>query len=376
MVMALALAGWSSARAECSPGQQQEADLAYASAFEFMKIKDWQQAVPRLESILEFCPDHVNSMRGLGKSYLQLRQLDQAKETYETAIGILGNDAQASDYATLGQIYAKMKEYGPARANFERARALDPGNCGILFNLALMYMGGQNFRDAVKTFESALQVCPQLKDNILPQLATACEMAAAKERKIGNADRAAVYEQKYSEFAGRAGGSKTYDLVKQHMRDGNFAAAETLLLEMVGAEPDNGPAWLSLARCQDQLGKKSGAISSYEKYIALKPGDEKGTTELILAYAEAGRCDSGVALARRAKAQFQPKGKMYLGGIYYAWGKALECAERYPEAKSKFVSSVDAGNPKWVPYSREEIERMDQLEALADAKRRKAAQGG
>jgi tetratricopeptide (TPR) repeat protein len=350
----------------------EEADLAYASAHDFLLANSWDQAVPRLQSILEVCPSHVLSLRGLGKAYKEMGRFEDALDVYERAIQVLGADVEANDYASLGGVYAKLKKYPEARNMYMRAKALSPDDCGILFNLGMLHMGVQAYRDAVETLEHAHQKCPQFKDNVLPQLANACEKAAAKEEKIGNVAQAAAFRQKYSRYAGVAGGSTLYDQITKQMREGKLSEAAASLKKLLAESPDHAPGWLSLARCHDGLGQKAEAINAYQEYLKLKPDDETGTGELIIAYTEAGRCQEGINLAQQAKTRFQPKGKQYLASIHYGWGKALECAGRYSEAKDQFYACIDCGDPKYSRPSRAELTRMDQLMERAAAEKKKA----
>jgi tetratricopeptide (TPR) repeat protein len=312
----------------------------------------------------------------LGKALKELGRFEEALETYEKAVRVLGADVQAPDYASLGGVYAKLKRYPEARNAYMRAKVLAPDDCGILYNLGMLHMGVQAYRNAVETLEEAFEKCPQIKETVLPQLATACEKAAAKEAKIGNVEKAAFFREKRSQYAGRAGGSTLYDLIEKQMREGKLQEATTSLNKLLAEDPEHAPGWLSLARCHSGLNDPAGAVAAYEKYIQLKPEDEIGTGELILAYAESGKCHEGVSLATRAQTKFQPKGKSYLAGIYYSWGKALECAARYGEAKSKFLACVDCGDSKWRPYSRQEVQRMDQLIQREALKKQRDSQGG
>ncbi len=380
LVLTLIFAGlasfWAgSAAANCTPGQKQEADLAYASAFEFLKSKSWELAIPRLESILQVCPSHVNSLRGLGTAYKELGRLEEAKDTFVRLINVRGAEAEALDYANLGGVYAKLKDYQNARGQYMRAQALSSDDCSILFNLGMLHIGVQDYRNAVETLEHTLEECPSVQEQVLPQLAMACEKAAAKEKSIGNTERANLYREKHQQYAGIAGGSTTYDLVRKHMRDKNYSEAVVLLQQLLEEDSQHSAAWLSLARCQDQLGMKNEAIAAYERRLELRPDDENTTADLIILYAETGQCQRAIALSQEGKERFQAKGKEHLAGIYFGWGMALSCAKQYQEAKEKFRLSAATGVPKWTGPAQQQIKRQDELIEFDELKKRKEAQG-
>jgi len=362
-------------RAECSATQMTEADLAYSSAYEFISAKQWTQAIPRLVTTLEMCPEHINSMRALGRAYRATEQFEEARETYNQLIEILGSKAEAGDYTGLGMVFSRLKDYQNARAAYMKAVVVSPDDCGILFNLGVLHTAVQDYRQAVEVFEQTMEKCPNVRDNVMPKLADACDKQAAKEEKIGNIEQAAMYRNKGRQYAGQAGGSTTYDLVKQMMGERKFAEAVPLLQNMLAENPEHPAALLSLARCQDTLGKRGEAISAFERYLQVKPDDHKTTADLIRTYAEAGNCQQAITYARGAKTEFEPKGTIYLAGIYYAWGLALECSEQYGDAKTMFQQSLNCNDPKWNESARQQIQRQQDLIDFEEAKRRQAEQG-
>ena len=364
------------AGAECMPSQQKEADLAYASAYESLKAENWAQAVPRLKSILEVCPSHINSLRGLGTAYLGLNELDQARETFIKLINARGDEAEAGDFANLGKTYAKLKDYQQARGAYLKASALDPDNCSILFNLGVLHVGVQDYRSAVEAFEHTLEECPAVREQVLSQLAKACQKAATKEKSMGNPDREQLYLAKYKQYAGLSGeGSTKYDLIRKLMKEGKYNEAIPLLEELVAENPDHHPGWLSLARCLDQVERNNEAINAYQKRLELRPDDEKTTADLIILYAETERCQEAIRLAQMGKDRFQSQGKEHLAGIYFGWGMALSCAKEYEAAKEKFRSSIASGVSKWSEPARQQIRRQDELIEFEALKKKKEAQG-
>ena len=53
LVLAASLAAAPVVQAECQPGQMQEANLAYQSAAEFLNAQQWDQAIARMQSIVD-----------------------------------------------------------------------------------------------------------------------------------------------------------------------------------------------------------------------------------------------------------------------------------------------------------------------------------
>jgi tetratricopeptide (TPR) repeat protein len=362
--------------AECSPSQMQEADLAYSGAYEFMKTGTWEQAVPRLQSILEMCPEHINTLNALAMAYKELEKYEEAKLVFEKMIAAKGEQVEGVDYGNYGSVLARLKLYPEARAAYIRAYSLAPDDCGILFNLGMLHMAVQDYRQSVETLEAAFAKCEAYRGNISTQLADACEKAALKEEKIGNVDKAAYYREKYREYAQQGAAKEGYELVKKLMAEQKYSEAVPVLQGILEKEPDHTPSLLTLARCYAALKQHASAIPYYERYLALKEDDEDATGELVLSYVEVGQCQNGTRLASEARTRFEAKGQQYMAPLYYAWGKSLECAQRYGEAKEKFRAATNCGVPKWTQYSRAEMDRMDQFLRIEELKKQRDNQGG
>lgn len=356
----------------CPPSQETQANHAYRLAGEFIQARNWQQAIPSLESALTICPDHVNSLKWLGKAFLQVKKYEQAKETLETLVEVQGKNAEATDYMDLGKAYAKLKDYRSARQAYMNAQKLEPNDCDVLFNLGVMHGAVKDYVRQVEVYEQVYDTCEKYSDRVLAPLIKACKKAEEKERGFGNNTQADAFNTKYKQYAQLDTGREGYKLISRTIQKGNYAEAVTLCEDFLKANPEHASAWLSLARCQEQLERYADASASYLKYLELKPNDYKTTGSLVELYAKSERCEEGLSLAERASAKFDSKGKSHLAEIYYGWGKSLECAGRYMEAKEKFRFVTTCGNTELTGYARQEMERQNQLEEIRRLKRQNA----
>jgi tetratricopeptide (TPR) repeat protein len=180
--------------AECQPGQMQEANLAYHSAAEFLATRKWDQAIARLQSIIDVCPEHVEATRGIGLAMMGQKDFDGAIPYFQKVIELRGDKVEAGDFANLAKPYAKTKRYKEARAEFMKAQRLAPDDCGVLFNLGVMHYASGYNADSVDVLEHALGVCPQIQEQLVTQLSKSAEKAAAQQKRNGNLEKAAYYE--------------------------------------------------------------------------------------------------------------------------------------------------------------------------------------
>lgn len=374
LLLMLSVAG--AASAQCQPGQLQEANLAYNSAKEFLVKKQWDQAIARMKSIVDVCPEHVEATRGIGTAYAGKGDYPNAIIWFSKVIDLRGEESEAGDFGNLGAAYAKLKKYKEARAEYMKAEMIAPDDCGVLFNLGVMHYAAGHHPQSVEVLEHALQVCPQYRDNILVQLSKSAAKASEQQKKNGNNEKAVYYADLVNEYGGQAGGSTTYDMVKKSMREKNYPEAINLLQQMLAKDPNQPNAQLTLARALDAVGRKSDSVDAYRRYLAMQPNDAESTGVMLQVMVEAGQCDRAAAEAGIAAKRLESLGRSALASIHYSWGLALECKKDYDSARSKFAAAAASGNQKYSGPGREQVERMEGFIALANAQEKRARQGG
>lgn len=364
----------SGAPAECSPGQMAEAQLQFAGAQRLIETQQWNEAVPQLLSIVEFCPEFFPALRGLGRAYTQTGQFDLAADAYSKVIAIRAEEADAFDFANLAQVLTRQEKYREARAEYLKARARDPHNCTVLVNLGILHNASGFPMQAVETLEDAMTFCPDHVDRILPRLADAATKAAAQQRQIGNAERAAVYAEKANQYGGDAGGVTAFRQIQEAMHRRDFARAIELSDRLLEREPQSAGVWLNKARAADALDRKDISIEAYRNYLELRPDDVDETTSLIIVMVEAEQCEAAIATARDAVQRFTGIGPLALGKINFAYGKALFCAEDYAGARAQFQRAMQSGDATWASAAREGVAACDQQ--LEYTQRQRASRQG
>lgn len=357
----------------CPPEQEKQADHAYAVATGFLQARNWQEAIPSLQSALAICPEHVNSLRWLGKSYMATKQYDKALEQFDLLVAAQGSKTSANDYMDQGKAHAKLKQYKEARISYIKASRIDGENCNILFNLGVMHYATKNYADAVDVFEQVADGCPELESKVMEQLAKACDKAAVRAEQKGDATSAKLYKDKFADYSRNAGGSIGYKLIVQKMRAKDWTGAVQECETFLAANPEStkkSNVLLNLARSQVQLGRVSAAAEAYEQYMEIRPSDGKVADEYIEMLAKNEMCERALAVASDAMARVtELEDRVY---VHYGWGKALECAGRYSEAKEKFQFCVANGEGDIRDWARTEVGRQEQLEQRRQMQRQNA----
>jgi len=248
----------------------------------------------------------------------------------------------------------------------------------VLFrsNLGVMHYASGYHSQSVEVLESALTTCPQIKEHVLKQLSKSADKAAAQQKANGNLEQAKYYEGLMNQYGGAAGGSTTYDLVRQKMKAKDYKGAATLLDQLLAQNPTHTGALLTMARAQDALGNGASSIAHYERYLVIKPTEAKVMGSMIQVMVEVGRCGEAGTTATKASSDLASLGRKNLAPVMYSWGLALECQGEYDLAKEKFQACAASGNERYASFGSRQVERMDGLKAVAEAEKKKAAQGG
>lgn len=371
LILGLASPG---AMAACSDGQMQEAQIQFQGAQQLLQSQQWQQAIPQLRSIVEFCEEYFPALRGLGMAHMELEQYAKAEAAFQRVIDVRGLEADAADFANLAKVLTKEKKYKEARAEYIKAKARDAKNKAVLVNLGILHNASGYPEEAVATLEDALTYYPELEASVMPHLAKASAQAAERQKKLGNTERAAAYELKAQEYGGSAGGSSLYKQIQQRMQAREFAQAITLCDQMLAKDPKHANALLTKARAADAVGRRSVAIEAYKKYLGLRPDNLDEVAAMVIVMAEDGRCGEARSAAEEALATHAGLGRKALGKVNFALGKALFCSEDYMAARSAFQLAASSGDAFWAEPARQGIDACDEYLEYQSAQRRKAAQ--
>jgi tetratricopeptide (TPR) repeat protein len=362
------------ALAACSPGQMQEAQIQFQGAQQLLQAQQWQQAIPQLRSIVEFCEEYFPALRGLGMAHMELEQYAEAESAFQRVIEVRGSEADAADFANLAKVLTKEKKYKEARAEYIKAKARDAKNRAVLVNLGILHNASGYPEEAVATLEDALAYYPELAPQVTPHLAKASTEAAERQKKLGNTERAAAYLLKAREYGGAAGGSSLYKQIQQRMQAQEYAQAIALCDELLAEDPEHANALLTKARAADALGQEGVAIEAYKKYTALRPDNLDEIAAMIIVMAEDGRCVEAEAAAQEALEDHAGLGRKALGKLNFAYGKALFCSEEYAGARTQFQLAANSGDDYWAGPARQGMNACDEYLEYQSAQRRQAAQ--
>ena len=195
----------------------------------------------------------------------------------------------------LAYAYTALKRADEARAEYERAIALDPKMPEAPLNLGILLMD-KDPAAAVAWLHKAVELLPtQSRPRFL--LGNAQERSGDLAGAAESFDSALRLDPRDSEALLHVG--------SLYLRLKRPADAETKFRNALELQPDSAPAALSLAQSLDAQ-KKPDTVDAYRSYLALQPGDSGARARLIHLLIEQQQNDAALAELDRADAGKPP----------------------------------------------------------------------
>lgn len=257
--------------------------------------KDENGALNAYRAALKFNP----KIKGIHKNYVTLvLKLGKPAEKFAALNGAINaNEADASMYKTLGEIYESSKKYNDAIRMFEKASQLDPKNGEYLSALADCQMKAGKVNEAIVTYEQALVLNPkaveeykQLGDLYMKQKKVDDAMNAYKkylDKKSSDNETAKIVAKHAFDNKKYQDAYKYYKMVKddsspQYLVEFGLSSIEvkdyqsainvlTKVRDIKGNVPNRDKAYKGLAEAYEKNGDKKKAAEILTDYISL-PG--------------------------------------------------------------------------------------------------------
>ena len=99
----------------------------------------------------------------IGIAYHQMQQLDNARKSYEQAVRLKPDYAEAIN--NLGTVYYAKKSFGKSIRYYQRALKYAPKSASIYSNLGTAYFARKKYKEAMETYQIALKLDPNVFEN-------------------------------------------------------------------------------------------------------------------------------------------------------------------------------------------------------------------
>jgi Flp pilus assembly protein TadD len=196
----------------------------------------------------------------------------------------------------LGYAYTALKRGDEARAEYERAIALDPRMPEAYLNLGILLLDKQEYAAAVAPLSKAVE--------LLPAQSRPRSLLAIAQERSGDQEGAARSFEGVLHLDPNDSAANHY-LGELDLRRGKPAEAETRFRHALEVRPDAPEALQGLARSLEAQNKPEAA-DAYRKYLAVVPGDAGARARLIHLLANNQEYDAALAELDRAEAGKPP----------------------------------------------------------------------
>ncbi len=196
----------------------------------------------------------------------------------------------------LGYAYTALKRGAEARAEYERAIALDPKMPEAYLNLGILLLDKQEYAAAVAPLSKAVE--------LLPAQSRPRSLLAVAQERSGDQEGAARSFEGVLHLDPNDSAANHY-LGELDLRRNKPAEAETRFRRALEIRPDAPEALQGLARSLEAQNKPEAA-DAYRKYIAVVPGDTGAPAHLIHLLVSNQEYDAALAELDRADAGKPP----------------------------------------------------------------------
>jgi type IV pilus biogenesis/stability protein PilW len=140
--------------------ERKEAEFHYKMGVSHLNEGNIQMAFVELQKAYQFDPDNKETLNSLGLVYLQLDELEKAKDLFLRAISIDSEFSEA--YNNLGVTYSKRRQWTEAIDAFKRALSNPLYRTPELafYNLGMSYYRVGQYEPAIDAFKGSIKRSP------------------------------------------------------------------------------------------------------------------------------------------------------------------------------------------------------------------------
>ncbi len=126
----------------------------------YYKLEEWERALAAFERWVELEPDKGTAYSSIGWSLNKLHRYEEAVVAFSEALKL---SKTASSYRGLGDSYHHLGEHDQALLAFQQWAKLEPGAAAAHNSVGWEYLLLRDCPNAIKSFEKALEIDPQLQ---------------------------------------------------------------------------------------------------------------------------------------------------------------------------------------------------------------------
>ena len=275
------------------------------------ETSDPEEQIKLADEILEIIPFEFGSLFTKAFAQMELGLIDEAIETFDTALYYKPNVDIELAYNGKGVCYAKKNEFKKALKCFKKAYRYDPNNPTILLNIASMYKELGKNKKAIEIFE-------ELKNDETYGLFAKFQIEILKndgELEFTSIDKGLMKAEMYRDLDKPKEAIKIYkqilniqeDCIPAYNKLGLVYEDQNMVEEAINCyktaisyQPKAFMAWNYLANLYLKIGDYAKANETYEEAFELMPYDEATLANNAVALMHIGKYSESIEMGKRA----------------------------------------------------------------------------
>jgi Flp pilus assembly protein TadD len=232
----------------------------------------------------------LNNLLATAQSAMENKDYAAAAHSYQEYLAKRPDDANI--HFQLGYAYTALQKSADAKAEYEKAIALDPKMAPAYLNLGLTLLDSDPAA-AVEPLQKAVELSPNQAE---PKyfLGVALERSGKPALAIEQYQAAEKLDEKH--FETRLALGRTL------LKSNQPGEAESEFRTALALRPDSAPAHLGVARCLLAQKRSNEAVAEFAVYLNLQPHDNEARIERASQLADLGKNDDALAELDRAGA--------------------------------------------------------------------------
>ncbi len=363
------------ARLQSAKALRAQGELA-ASGYDFQQLKESQYKETAYENLgniyknlnnLSLGMDYMKSAININPKNAKLHfmygvMLDEAKnyeasmEQYNLALqygdkspelmeilenkwtqNVVNMPQDAQGYINLGAIYQKQGNLEAARAQYQKAYAINPNDEVILYNLASLYVQQKNYQGALNVYDKILAKNPS-KADVLEYKATALKELMRYEEALG------VYEQILAQNPNNTNAKANIDNIIMNHFTG--AKLQNYMAQTAAKNPNSYEAQFNYALELHKNKNLTSALEYYKKALNINPSKEEVYLNLAQIYIEDKNYDKANEICQKGLMVLPNSQKLngylkdiknYHASSQYNSATALYEQKQYQKALDKYL---------------------------------------
>ena len=338
--------------------------LRNSLALEYLEGENYEKAAEEFSTVLSYDPDNRFALTYLPFSYHKLKRYEEAEKLYLQVLEKYPDDVDS--HYNLGQLYVDLKDYPKALEAYLHLLSMrekgeiklgDNELANLWTRIGIAYFRSQNFPQAIKSFQEALQLNPRADRAVLPFMILSYHRNKDSDKALEICDQQMLSSPSSKTFLilkaqilGEKGEiEEGARLIRERIQKGesdpllhialsdiylrtkSYSQAEEVLHKALSLFADNDNLLFNLGSVYERTGRFELAEETFRKVIAINPNNHLALNYLGYMLAEKGvKLQESIEFIKRAL-ELDVNNGSYLDSLGWAYFKLnnMELAEKY-----------------------------------------------